>query len=336
MSTLVSADPLLLYRAAVGRRDFAAGSYHRNYRVALPEGPVLLRVPIDGADEMDLRVWPEPELLDRLGPHGIAPRLLHASARPAFQIHEFLPGDPLNAIAPRGTAVPRHVLSDVVGLFAALAGMSAAEVPPRPADWPADGDTAAFAHRLTRGTAAIHLAGSAEFGSLFGALGVPLDPLGPVRVDLDRLTRRAFGLLHADLHRKNMIIHDGRTRFLDWELALWGDPVYDLAVHLHKMAYQPSEQRAVCQYWVAALPATHTTGWVEDLPGYLRHERIKSAVVDTIRYTRLIAAGTGQRTYLVDRMTAKVNAAREAWDLPAPLTGNDVDAAVAEWLGRAA
>ena len=42
-----------------------------------------------------------------------------------------------------------------------------------------------------------------------------------------------------------MILARGRTYFLDWELALWGDPVYDLAVHLHKMGYSPQEYAAV-------------------------------------------------------------------------------------------
>ncbi|MGW4243281.1 phosphotransferase [Nocardia sp. NPDC004722] len=39
-----------------------------------------------------------------------------------------------------------------------------------------------------------------------------------------------------------MIIRNGReVVFLDWELALYGEPVYDVATHLHKMGYQPDE-----------------------------------------------------------------------------------------------
>jgi hypothetical protein len=32
------------------------------------------------------------------------------------------------------------------------------------------------------------------------------------------------------------------------------------------------------------MPAAHTTGWEPDLDAYLAHERIKSVIVDTIRY----------------------------------------------------
>ncbi|MFD0850890.1 phosphotransferase [Actinomadura adrarensis] len=35
---------------------------------------------------------------------------------------------------------------------------------------------------------------------------------------------RPFACVHADVHRKNMIVNDGVTAFLDWEPALWGDP----------------------------------------------------------------------------------------------------------------
>jgi aminoglycoside phosphotransferase (APT) family kinase protein len=65
---------------------------------------------------------------------------------------------------------------------------------------------------------------------------------------------RPFRLLHTDLHRKNMIVSRGRTYFLDWELALWGDPVYDLAVHLHKMGCSPSEYEAAQAVWLASVP----------------------------------------------------------------------------------
>jgi thiamine kinase-like enzyme len=61
------------------------------------------------------------------------------------------------------------------------------------------------------------------------------------------LTPRPFRLVHADVHRKNI---------LDGELALLGDPVYDLAVHLHEMGYLPEEERRAVAGWAEALPAS--------------------------------------------------------------------------------
>jgi aminoglycoside phosphotransferase (APT) family kinase protein len=44
-----------------------------------------------------------------------------------------------------------------------------------------------------------------------------------------------------------MILTEEGTVFLDWELALWGDPLYELAVHFHKMRYQPGDHDVVLQ-----------------------------------------------------------------------------------------
>lgn len=72
-----------------------------------------------------------------------------------------------------------------------------------------------------------------------------------------------------------MIVVNSETTFVDWELTLWGEPVYDLVVHIHKMAYLPEEQAALITRWKAAMPADHITGWQQDL--------------DSIRYAQLFA-----------------------------------------------
>jgi thiamine kinase-like enzyme len=112
-----------------------------------------------------------------------------------------------------------------------------------------------------------------------------------------------------------MIIADGRTYFLDWELSLWGDPVYDLAVHLHKMSYQPDESAALLSGWLTAVTGPASEGWQPDLDTYLAHERAKSAIVDTVRYTKLIASGTitaERKGELIDKLVSKINAAHTA------------------------
>lgn len=34
----------------------------------------------------------------------------------------------------------------------------------------------------------------------------------------------SFTCAHADVHHRNMIVGDGSTTFLNWELALWAGP----------------------------------------------------------------------------------------------------------------
>ncbi|MCT9934961.1 aminoglycoside phosphotransferase family protein [Planotetraspora sp. A-T 1434] len=306
-----------LYNTAVQARNGASGFYNDNIRVDTPSGPVIVRIPITGADTMDLRIWPEQDVLAALAPHvSHVPRLLYASPEPPFQVHEFIAGDVLDHIAPRGTRVPPAVLEDVVDLFAQLTTVPLDRLPELPPSWPADADTTAFARQLSDVTEQVYDSFRKPYHSLFTALGIPEDPLAPVLAGWPELTPRPFTLVHADVHRKNMIFRDGHVVFLDWELALQGDPVYELAVHFHKMSYYNDERQAVLDGWVKNMPARYTQGWERDLDIYLTHERVKSAIVDTVRYTQLIAGGrlsASEEDQLIGKLTGKLNAAGAKW-----------------------
>jgi len=329
----VTNEPGELYRLALARTDRSAGFYNHNVRVETPAGPVVVRIPIPGADTMDLTIWPEASVVRALHPTiPRAPRLLHASTDPEYQIVEWIDGDVLDAVAPRGKRVPDQVIPDVGTLFIQLGRIALEQLPPLPAQWPADGDNAAFARRLSAITAGVHAEFLDEFGQLFSALRFPADPLGPVLDRWETLSPRPFRLLHTDIHRKNMIVNGGATYFLDWELALWGDPVYDLAVHLHKMSYQPDEEESASAAWREAMGPEAAVAWVRDLATYRAHERVKSAVVDTVRYAKLIAAGSEAseaEAALLDKLTAKLHAAHGVWR-----TGHAPDRGTVEELLR--
>ncbi|MFJ8742079.1 phosphotransferase family protein [Embleya sp. NPDC127516] len=320
-------DPLTLYRTARESGISASGFYNDNVRSETDDGPVIVRIPIHGADGMDLRVWPEQDVIRAVAPWiSVIPDVLHVSDDPAFQIHRFIPGDVLDVLAPRGRSVPVHLAGDVVGFFRDLSRVPLDVLPALPADWPKDGDTAGFGARLSAVTADVWRRFRTPYASLYAALGVPADPLARVEADWSALTCRPFRALHCDVHRKNVIVAAGRTYFLDWELALWGDPLYDLAVHLHKMDYFPDEADAVRSGWFAAMPDDVRTEALADLPVYIRHERVKSALVDTVRYSKLILAAVDAATEarLVGSLTTKLNRARVVWGVGDPLDPGEI------------
>jgi aminoglycoside phosphotransferase (APT) family kinase protein/cellobiose-specific phosphotransferase system component IIA len=327
-----------LYRAATGRTDPASGFYNYNIRLDVPPAPVIVRMPIPGSDIMDLMVWPEADTLRAIrGTVRHAPRLLYASDQPRFMIINFLSGRLLDDFAPRGTAVPAHVINDVIDLFRQLGQISRERLPAVPDQWPSDGRTADFGRILSTLTRNVHRRFLPEFGDLFAALGMPTDPLATVENRWETLHPRPFRLAHTDIHRKNIIVHEHTSYFLDWELALWGDPLYDLAVHLHKMAYQDNETTAVISGWADAAhgPASHA--WRPDLDVYLAHERVKSAIVDTVRYTKLITAGeitSTRHTELVNKLAAKLAAAQPGWHGQGAPDPAATEAAVQHWATR--
>lgn len=143
------------------------------------------------------------------------------------------------------------------------------------------------------------------------------------------LQPRPFRIIHADLHRKNMIVRGTETVFLDWELALFGDPVCDVAIHLHKMSYLPSEREQLLSAWSAAEPDAAQGHWEQDIAVYLRHEQIKSAVLDAVRYAKVLAEGSrtpAGEQILVASLTQKLRVAASVWNLDALVDESHVEA----------
>lgn len=156
-----------------------------------------------------------------------------------------------------------------------------------------------------------------EFAAIWERLGIPDKPFGALR--LSALRRRPLRLVHADVHRKNVLVEaTGRCVFIDWELALPGDPVYELAVHIHKMSYKPDEQETLTRLWAARCEQGRWPGWEEDLDIYLAHERVKSAIVDSVRYSQLVAAEPEKLMPCSASLQAKLAKAHAVWRRQAP------------------
>ncbi|MEU6984385.1 phosphotransferase [Streptomyces sp. NPDC046324] len=331
-------DATALYAEARTREDALAGFYNRNVRMEADSGPVLVRIPGPRAEPMDLTLWSEPAVLRAIHPYvSLAPRLLHADEQRRFQIHEFVEGRRVDELAQDGKPLPDAVLDGVERLFHEMHRVPFTALPAVPADWPADGDTAAFAGRLLALVRDIRGRADAVLEGLYGALGVPSDPCGALAERAGReLTERPFRLLHADIHRKNMILTEqARVTFLDWELALWGDPVYDLADHLHKTSYTAVDRQRIVAGWERVAPPECRRDWHAGLAFYRSYEEMKSAVVDTVRWGRRIteARTAGERRRLAEELRAKLVTASPHWGGGPPPSAGRIEDAALTWLG---
>lgn len=297
-----------------------AGFYNINVPARADGRDVLVRIPIVDAEEMDLRVWREEETLQRIAPYvPLAPRLLYQCENPRFQIQEFIPGEIVDVTHPQGTVIPGEAIRDLIRFMSSLLDIPRRAVPGLSPTWPDDGDTPAFGRLLSEVTARAFTRGRRTCARAFRELGIPSDPLAPVIDRWRELAPRVFGFVHADIHRKNMINSPAGVRVVDWELALWGDPVYEMAVHLHKMGYPTEQERRVTDVWADSLPASLIDGHARDIAIYRAHEQVKSAVVDTVRYVDLFrrsAFSHRQPNSLIDSLTAKLAAAHAVWETP--------------------
>ncbi|MGX9921521.1 aminoglycoside phosphotransferase family protein [Streptomyces sp. NPDC002248] len=98
------------------------------------------------------------------------------------------------------------------------------------------------------------------------------------------VTPRTPGLLHGDLNPWNIVRLPGDDlALIDWELALTGDPLYELVRHLHLAPARPSLRSRMLDRWSRALAPDRTAGWERDAPVYAHLERLRSAYLDLDR-----------------------------------------------------
>ncbi|MGW5655899.1 phosphotransferase [Streptomyces humi] len=321
------------YEAFLGHaaeRGLASNGFHnQNYVLPLTEpmarllgrepGPaVTVRVRRTDALSVVIRTWEnEARILRAIkGVLPNVPECLFEGNR--FTIHSFVDGVPLSSVCENGKPVGAVLLKDLAGLLAGMTQVRGAVLPPLPSMWPRNhGDSQAFLRTLARmADLQIRQANGPAFGWLFAALGIPEDALLRFADRVPVLTRRPYSLLHADLHRDNLITSPAGgplVTCVDWELATFGDPLHDLATHLVRMHYPDHQWDEVVEAWVAAMRAvrpTATHGVTKDLRHYVDFERAQSVYPDVMRAAKSLQESFDEKN--LQEATAAVRRALEA------------------------
>lgn len=305
---------------------------------------VTVRIRRPEALPVVVRTWRhEWEILEAVGrvlPR-YAPRCLAVSG--GKSVHSYVEGAPLSVVHPYGTALDAPLVEVLTGLMARMARVRREELPPLPADWPSDDrDSRGFLRSLAAHVdCQVREPNRAAFGGLFTALGVPEDAMSRFADRLPAMTGRPFGLLHADLHRDNVIVtRSGAPPLVcvDWELATYGDPLHDLAVHLVRMRYPKSQWGQVVGAWSRALRRTSpdsVDGALRDLRHYVDFERAQSVFPDVMRAAQSLADHPGRAGDGLARATAVVRKALESAAGPLGLDGvpdaTDIEQALVKW-----
>ncbi|CAL9541329.1 phosphotransferase [Streptomyces sp. enrichment culture] len=272
------------------------GYHHETYVVPLPgatgaTGRWKCREPRSGLLWFDRRCFVSEEQLLRAlqGRITHVPDVFEVDGLP---LQRFVEGHTLGSLHGAGRAVPEEFTRQILRLFGEMAAVTAPTLPAErrclPEDRPADGDTDGFMERLVCFTEQrVYAENLPRFGSLFAALGLDDDAFKRLRKHVAGLRERPFCLLHADLHRENIIVDaDRRLWTIDWELAMVGDPLYDLATHLHLMRYPSWQGPGVAEQWCRTVEAVRpggTRGWREDLGRIVGYKRAQSVFTDVVR-----------------------------------------------------
>ncbi|MFE7836340.1 phosphotransferase family protein [Streptomyces sp. NPDC057474] len=242
-----------------------------------------------------------------------------------WSVHAYVPGQALCDVARQGRiGVDR--LGALADFFACLPDVPLSALPKLPTNWPENGDSLGFLRWLARFTEErVHQVNRLRFGNLFEAVGIPYDAMQRFLSSVPSLTERPFSLLHTDVHRANVVVSwvpGGERLFvIDWELAMYGDPLHDLATHLVRMEYEKAEHDLMVRLWADAMcRAGHSEATAEmdrDLPHYLDFEYAQSVYPDVMRAAVDLPDRPTEREFAraTDRVCRAMSRAREPLDL---------------------
>ncbi|WJV47848.1 aminoglycoside phosphotransferase family protein [Streptomyces flavofungini] len=247
---------------------------------------VKCRTPLQAA-EVAPRIWPnESELLTVVTRHlREVPRCLRDFGD--WSMHAYRAGRPLTDVD-ESELHTDELMARLAEFFARTAAVPESELPPRPEGWPASGDSDGFLAWLIDFTEErVHRANRQRFDALFEGVGIRRHAMTEFKERAPRLHERPFCLLHTDVHRANIVVDRKEIAVIDWELALYGDPLHDLATHLVRMDYDKEQHLRMRRRWVEAMTAAGrpelTAGLDEDLPVYLDFEYAQSVFPDVMR-----------------------------------------------------
>ncbi|ARP71470.1 phosphotransferase enzyme family protein [Streptomyces pluripotens] len=116
-------------------------------------------------------------------------------------------------------------------------------------------------------------------------LGLPDAPRLREILARHHVADRDPALLHGDLNPWNLVRRDDHRALtlIDWEMALVGDPLYELVRHMHLTPTRSEIRDRMFRRWDARLPARFTRNWREDWRVYRWIEIVRSAYVDLDR-----------------------------------------------------
>lgn len=313
--------------ARLGRAS--GGHHHQNHVMPLTErmarllggeagASVTVRVRRAQVLPVVIRTWKnEADILDTVT--GVLPHVPKCLVQQeSFAIHSHVEGVPLSSVCGDGKPVGTLLVKALAELLARTTQVRREVVPPLPPEWPRnEKDSQAFLQTLARlADRQIRQANWRDYGGLFAALGIPEDALVRLAERVPAMARRPYSLLHADLHRDNLIMsYDGDPALvcIDWELATYGDPLHDLATHLVRMRYPDHQWHEVIDAWAEAMsrvrPAS-VNGLGKDLRHYVAFERAQSVYPDVMRAARALEDAPDQKS--LDEATASVRRALEA------------------------
>ncbi len=320
-------DALVAEGSAPAGRVFK-GTAHLNSVVRVPhlDVPVVVRRKVASFCRREPSHLSEHAVLQAIARSRVdvtAPRVLALGTShggDTFAIHTYAgpphgdrpPGHPVNGLLP-------HEADGLVYQLGQLTRVDHAGLDPLPGTWDFYTWLSQQLVDLVRGL-------PRESRQVAKALGLPDAARLSEILARHRVTPRRHALLHGDLNPWNLVRHTQRDHLaltiIDWEMAMVGDPLYDLVRHIHLTPTRPEIRDRMVRQWESVLPPEYTRDWRRDWRVYRWVEIVRSAYVDLDRLVTGAGLDAPNVRRAVDSYAMTLAAATASLGLPARATAN--------------
>ena len=163
-----------------------------------------------------------------------------------------------------------------------------------------------------------------ESQQLARLLGLPDAPRLREILSRYQVSERRPALLHGDLNPWNLVRRDDELALtiIDWEMAVVGDPLYDLVRHMHLTPTRPEIRDRMFRRWERRLAPEYTVNWRRDWRVYRWIEIVRSAYVDLDRLVTGASLDAPNVRRAVDSYAMTLAAATGSLGMPARSTAN--------------
>jgi aminoglycoside phosphotransferase (APT) family kinase protein len=301
------------------------GTAHLNTAVRVPEVafPVMVRRKVGSANTRERRFLNEHSVLEAIERSNVsvrAPRVLAlgtSGLKEQFTIHSYEgPADGFRPPDHPADGLRPHEADDLVDQLRELTYVDCEVLDP-------DMKGLSFYRGLRDELVRMVNGLPKSTRDLTRELGLPIGyRLGEI-LDRHTLVPRRPVLLHGDLNPWNLVRREeGGLVLIDWEMAIVGDPLYDLVRHMHLTPTRPEIRERLFSRWARLLPEDCTKGWREDWRVYRWMEVVRSAYVDLDRLVTGDSLDAPNVRRAVDTYAMTLAEATAVLGLPGKMTAN--------------
>jgi predicted Ser/Thr protein kinase len=270
---------IIINQESLNTSTHLTGYYNDNYIFSENNVYYVLRIPKIDAPIYDLKLHNEVDILNSVKHLNFSiPKVISSGID--YFVESFINGNNLSLLFGDMGFIDEWILEKLNFFFIQLHGSKIQIYPNLP--W--KNSSKDFYFHLVNYIKELYCNFWFENEPLYLSLGIKQKYIDHIFETYSIKNEREIVLCHCDIHRKNVLVHQNRVSVIDWELALFADPIYDLSIFLHKMRLLPrQEQKFIKKYHNIYNHNLTFEQFKSEIEAYRALEEIKTVMVDAKR-----------------------------------------------------